>query len=134
MADAPNGNGNRRWQEVTGVATVAVVLLALMGGLIALNVELANVSYQAATNADAQRALAARVARLEDQAAVDHIQLAQFQTALKEIETQFCAQADSVNLMHANDLRLLAAPWFKVYGQVYPTDNAYYPSTGRCKT
>lgn len=53
---------------------------------------------------------------------------ARFQSALTEIETQFCA-ADMVrNLIHANDLRMLSMLWKSVHaGETYPTDNAYYP-------
>jgi hypothetical protein len=48
--------------------------------------------------------------------------------ALKEIETQFCSSDIVRNLMHADDLRVLALMWAKAFpGTVYPTDNAYYP-------
>jgi hypothetical protein len=44
-----------------------------------------------------------------------------------EIETQFCEQGHIVNIMHAVDLRNAAFIWHKVTGDIYPTDNAYYP-------
>lgn len=44
-----------------------------------------------------------------------------------EIETQFCEQGHIINLMHANELRIIAILWHKTTGDVYPTDNAYYP-------
>jgi hypothetical protein len=57
------------------------------------------------------------------------------QSALVEIETQFCAADTIRNLMHANDLRVESLLWAKTFtGQDYPITNAYYPRIGRCQT
>lgn len=50
------------------------------------------------------------------------------EAALLEIETQFCAADMARNLMHASDLRNYAVLYKKVFGDDYPTSNAYYPT------
>jgi hypothetical protein len=51
---------------------------------------------------------------------------------LVEVETQFCSSDVVRNLMHANDLRLFAIMWHKIFpDSTLPTDNAYYPQICR---
>jgi hypothetical protein len=51
---------------------------------------------------------------------------------LVEVETQFCSSDVVRNLMHANDLRLFAVIWHKLFpDSTLPTDNAYYPQICR---
>lgn len=54
--------------------------------------------------------------------------LTRMETALSEIETQFCAQDIVRNLMHANDMRQMSILWEKQFGLPYPIGNAYYPT------
>jgi hypothetical protein len=55
-------------------------------------------------------------------------QVAAMNAKLVEIETQFCASDIVRNLTHADDMRLTALMWAKLYpGEKLPTDNAFYP-------
>lgn len=54
--------------------------------------------------------------------------LTRTEASLLEIETQFCAADMARNLMHANDLRNYAVLYKHVFGEEYPTGNAYYPT------
>lgn len=73
-----------------------------------------------------------RVQTLENNAAQGTAErkasMARFAASLVEIETQFCAAGNVMNLRHANDLRVIAMLWHRVSpNEVYPTDNAFYP-------
>lgn len=59
-------------------------------------------------------------------------QLGQQQSALVEIETQFCGQDNLRSQIHANDLRMQAMLWRKVFGEDMPIANAFYARVGRC--
>lgn len=52
--------------------------------------------------------------------------------ALVEIETQFCGQDNLRSQIHANDLRVQAMLWSKVFGTEMPIANAFYARVGRC--
>jgi hypothetical protein len=53
---------------------------------------------------------------------------AHFNTALTEIETQFCASDTVRNLIHAQDMRTASMLWAASHnGERLPTDNAFYP-------
>jgi hypothetical protein len=55
------------------------------------------------------------------------------QTAqLIEIETQFCGQDNLRSQIHANDLRVMAMVWKKIFGEEMPISNAFYARVGRC--
>lgn len=54
--------------------------------------------------------------------------LTRMETALSEVETQFCAADTARNLTHANDLRNYALIYKQVFGSDYPIGNAYYPT------
>jgi hypothetical protein len=56
-------------------------------------------------------------------------QIASINSALTEIETQFCASDVVRNLMHAHDMRIQAMLWGKTHmNETLPTDNSYYPT------
>lgn len=59
---------------------------------------------------------------------------ARVKAAMIEIETQFCAEDNTRNLTHANDLRLLAMLWKKGFGDDLPIGNAFYARIGRCQS
>jgi hypothetical protein len=54
------------------------------------------------------------------------------QAALIEIETQFCGADNLRSQIHANDLRVTAMMWKKLYGEEMPISNAFYARVGRC--
>ena len=119
-------NGSVRWQTMAAVATVVI----LAAGAV---VQFGSLSSQVASTATANQELRQQVHDLDQKLSDSRSEIVSIKMALKEIETQFCAQADAVNLLHATDLRLIASLWHKVFSQVYPTDNPYYPSIGHCK-
>lgn len=118
-------NGGTKWQVYVAIASLAVVLI---GGLIALNVQVANTAYSAATNQGAISVMQGRLDRIEERSSELHTMHAQMEIKLTEIETQFCASDIIRNLMHANELRVMAVLWAKAFPQQrIPTDNSYYP-------
>lgn len=66
--------------------------------------------------------------RQADRVAALRTDVTQIQSALTEIETQFCGSDHLRNLMHANELRVEAMLWSRVFGSPLPVDNAYYPT------
>ncbi len=54
--------------------------------------------------------------------------------ALVEIETQFCGQDNLRSQIHAQDLRMEAMLWKKVFGEELPIANAFYARVGRCSS
>jgi hypothetical protein len=48
------------------------------------------------------------------------------ESALVEIETQFCAQDNILSERHARDLRDFAVVYEKVFGSPFPIGNAFY--------
>ncbi len=85
-------------------------------------------------------ATAAEVGNLKSQYALITDRLIQLRTqvgkqesALVEIETQFCGADNMRNLTHAYDMRFMSMVWSKVFaGEKIPTDNAFYPTIGKC--
>lgn len=70
-------------------------------------------------------------------AAFDRIQALRQETAsqnaaLIEIETQFCGQDNLRSQIHAQDLRIEAMLWKKLFGEEMPISNAFYARVGRC--
>jgi len=124
-------NGNARWQTVGTFAAIAVILF---GGLITTLVKINTVQ----NTADAQ---AVHIAALERQSTFDQEKIAELRAIaakngadLIEIETQFCASDSIRNQITAWDLRIFAVLWKKTFGDVLPTDNAFYGQIGRCAT
>jgi hypothetical protein len=95
----------------------------------------------ASTQADAisradRAQLNERIRALETSLAVNlgerRAQFGIIQARLVEVETQFCGNDVVRNLMHANDLRVLAILWHKAFpDSTLPTDNAFYPKICR---
>ena len=127
-------------------ATVAPMALGLaeQSGIISTNSSLLR-SHQdsilASTQADAisradRAQLNERIRALETSLAVNlgerRAQFGVIQARLVEVETQFCGNDVVRNLMHANDLRVLAILWHKAFpDSTLPTDNAFYPKVCR---
>lgn len=119
---AQNANASRQfWVSVAGTGFL------VLAAFIAFFVQMANV-------ASDLRTLTARVAMVEDRAKLGETQTIAIASNsvrtnenLKEVETQFCASDIVRNLMHANDMRIVAVLWQKIQGTDFPTDNAYYP-------
>jgi hypothetical protein len=119
-----NGNGTMRWQLWVSIASA---IGGLVYAIVTYTTQIADlrsgINTAAARIEDLQRRLdnqnAALVANRADTIVI--------QTSLKEIETQFCGADIVRNVFHANDLRLQAMLWKKVFGEDYPITNAYYP-------
>jgi hypothetical protein len=112
------GNGTARWQLWVSLASVGLVL---MGALMAL--------YLTANKAaDDAAKLTARMAIVESGVAKNDREIAGMMADLCEVETQFRADDQTRNLMHANEMRIDSMLWKRAFGSEYPTDNAYYPT------
>lgn len=68
-----------------------------------------------------------RVEALEQKLSALQLSAVKMSRDLNEIETQFCANDNVRNLTHANDMRILATVFEKVFAQPYPIANAFYP-------
>lgn len=127
-------------------ATVAPLQLGLAeqtGGAAANNTLLRGLQISGSASAEADASsrtdrtqLNERVRSLENTVANDagerRAQYGLLSAKLVEVETQFCSSDVVRNLMHANDLRLLAMLWHKVFlDTTLPTDNVYYPQICR---
>jgi uncharacterized protein (DUF1786 family) len=124
MTETNGTNGNMRWQTF---ASLAVIGLTIGGALITFYIQSMNMSTQVAALQVAMKAVEDNVARMSDRLAEERSSSIQLQTSLTEIETQFCSSDIIRNLMQANDMRMMAMVWKKLYNQTIPTDNAYYP-------
>lgn len=129
MRPAHNGNGNgsaSRWQLIVSIAGIVFLvcgaLYAYIGTTTATNL-------QVTTNATEVRNLTTQYNLIVDRLQAIRNDQTKQSEALKEIETQFCSSDHIRNLMHAADQRIMGMLWQKVYGQVYPTNNTYYPTT-----
>lgn len=118
-------NGTSRlslWISIT-LGTIAVA--SFLGGIGYSMVSMSNEQVlQRERSADQSR-------RLETQAgeiSALRLAVARQETALNEIETQFCSADNMRNLMHAADLRNYAIVYEKLFGVTYPVGNAYYPT------
>jgi len=118
------------WQLI--ISGVAVVI-AVTGSIVALMVNINTLS-NAAVN------LSSRVLTLESRTIADQdrevgrtVQIAGMQRDLIAVETQFCAEEELRNLMHATDLRLLAVLWSKSMGTEIQIANTYYPRIAWCQ-
>lgn len=130
MAENGNGNGNgngsaRTWQLIAAAGAVGAVAL---GAMISFFI-------QTATTAGLVSSLTLRVNSLEMNynRAFDRINEQRaittgIQSALTEIETQFCAEDIVRNVTHSNDMGIMSMLWQQTYPSTrLPTDNAYYP-------
>lgn len=71
--------------------------------------------------------LKSRMNRIDDQIGDMRGQILQLVTSQNEVETQFCDTGNTLNLMHAFDLRVEGMMFEKVFSTRFPTDNAFYP-------
>ncbi len=61
-------------------------------------------------------------------------QVGKQESALIEIETQFCGSDNMRNVTHAYDMRFISMLWSKVFsGDKIPTDNSFYAQIGKCQ-
>lgn len=120
MTGPANGNGYGRYSFY---ASVAVVIFSVVGAVIWVG----GLASEIEANKAALNAQQGRIVILERDLKTNDLQTSTQTRDLREIETQFCASDIVRNLMHANDMRQLAMIWRKVFGEVYPTDNAFYP-------
>jgi hypothetical protein len=124
MTAAPNGNGTLRWQLWVSIASA---IGGLVYAIVSYTVQIAELR-SGINSANTQIAELQR--RLDTQATavtLNRNATIVLETSLKEVETQFCGADVVRNIIHANDLRIQAMLWRKVFGEEYPTQNAYYP-------
>lgn len=119
---APTANGNG-FSRLGVYASVAVVLIAVVGAILSVG----GIANDVKGNRSYSEGLEKRIVALETRLAENDRQTYILERDQREIETQFCASDIVRNLMHANDLRQVALLWKKVYGEDYPTNNAFYP-------
>lgn len=111
-------------------ASVAIAGVAIFAGLGSLYYN----SFQTKANSDSIIKL--EISQHESEMRENELKSKILAQQLKsiEVETQFCGVARDINRMHANDMRNTAMLWHKIYGETFPTDNAYYPEYGRCNS
>lgn len=125
-ADAQNGQ-QRRWQLIISIIGAAAVLLGIFGSIISFFVQIGTLSAASTTQADHIASLEKRLANANQQIGTLNIQATKQQSALVEIEVQFCATSHVMNLMHAFDIRTEALLWDKTFGATFPTAPVYLP-------
>jgi hypothetical protein len=123
MTEAPK-NGSTKWTMWSSVVGSAVIAIGFMS---TVAYQVVSISVQQSLQAGRNEDVARRLDLLRGDIEGLKLGNAQQKAALIEIETQFCASDTARNLMHANDLRLYAVIYEKVFGAAYPVANAYYP-------
>lgn len=119
-------NGTRRWHLVISVAGIVLVIA---GGVLTFLIQVATLNTQVAAFGGQVTGLQTQLNQLNERDTLARDKLTELAASLTEIETQFCASDIVRNLMHANEMRVSAMLWSKLFdGQTYPTDNAYYPT------
>jgi hypothetical protein len=126
----PEPNGINGWGLVLGIGVPAA---ALLSSLIAGTTWLNSVDGKATQASSDIVTMKERLAKDEERYDQTRAEMVALKPTLTEIETQFCAESDIINLHHAADMRLMGMLWQKTFGQIYPTDNAFYPNVGKCK-
>lgn len=115
---APNG-----YSRAGFYVSLAMVVFTVVGAIIWVG----GLASEIQANKAAISAQAARLVILEGDLKTNDLLTSNIVRDLREIETQFCASDIVRNLMHAHDMREHALLWHKVYGEIYPTDNPFYP-------
>lgn len=132
MATRGNENGNgaskRQFWITTAIAAFFVVL-----PLIGYITQLASISNTVSTNTGRLKDHDSSIYNLQIQVNTLQTQLSSARQALKEIETQFCAEDDMRNTLHSSDLRFEAQIYEKLFGERFPLDGTYYAHIGRCQ-
>jgi hypothetical protein len=117
-------NGSARFTTMLsiGVAAVGLASAGITGAyqLISMTTEVRVLTQE-------KDSLAGMVNRQRADIATLALEVNRQKSALIEIETQFCATDNMRNIIHANDLRIQAMVWRKVFGDELPTANAFYP-------
>lgn len=120
----PVKNGSSRWTTWSSVIGSAVIAVGFMG---TVAYQVVSVSIQQTLQMTRNDEFTRRLDLLRSDIEGLKLRDTQQKAALIEIETQFCASDTARNLMHANDLRLYAVIYEKVFSAQYPIGNAYYP-------
>lgn len=133
-AEPENGEPRRngmRWQQwlVAGAAAVPI-----SGSLLAFFIQIASIESTVAE-------LTLKVSALEQKAADAmgerkdiQIEITDLKAKTKEIETQFCAEDTLRNEIESFHLRIDAMLWQGTFKSQMPTESAYYPVIGQCKS
>lgn len=120
----PQKNGSSKWTMWSSVIGSAVIAIGFMS---TVAYQVVSISVQQTLQSTRNDEVSRRLDLLRGDIEIAKLQNAQQKAALIEIETQFCASDTARNLMHANDLRLYAIIYEKVFSVPYPIGNAFYP-------
>ena len=121
------GNGTSRAGLWLSIATSVVLLFGAIGSIF-------YIGFKVQTTADIQEQRGRRIDILEQKISLLQDRISRIEVAQNEIETQFCGVSRDTNRTHANDLRLFAVIWKKIFDADYPIGNAYYPEYGKCNS
>lgn len=114
------GNGTADYVRYGFYASVVSALAAAF-------IWVGSIANQVSTIAGKQGAIEERLGRMEENLTRNGLSIASLDRNQHEIETQFCADDDTRNLMQASDLRVMALLWQKSYDTAFPLGTAYYP-------
>lgn len=117
-------NGTSQWQMWSSIAAGAIAFLGFIG---TVSYQVVGVAVQQSIQAERNSTYERRLDALRADVEAQKLENTRQRAALIEIETQFCASDAARNLMHANDLRMYAQVYEKVFGQSFHIGNAYYP-------
>jgi hypothetical protein len=122
--EEPIVNKTAGWQlTLSGISMVLVI----GGALVTFYIQTVSTAASVAQLIAEMQLVKAQVGSQTERLAEIGTSNARIETSLTEVETQFCSSDVVRNLMHANDLRMLAMLWRKVFDGDLPTANAYYP-------
>lgn len=119
-------NGTGRLALWIGIAASGAGFMATM--LVAFNT-LSNMATQVTSNSTKTDTLIMEVKADEQIIRSLELKLNSVEVSLNEVETQFCADDQMRNVMHATDMRIQSMLWARSFpDSKLPTDNAYYPT------
>jgi hypothetical protein len=115
-------NGASRAGLYLSIVIAALMLLGMIGSVF-------YVAFEVRADSVLIEAQSILIHTSQDELRSLQLKLNSLEVAMNEVETQFCADDQMRNIMHANDMRLQSLLWQKTYpGTTLPTDNAYYPT------
>lgn len=105
-----------------------ITIFTAAAGLAAAIFWIGNIASQITVNTEHLKTVDARLNLTETEQRHQDIDIAKLIRDQDKISSEFCGDDQIRNLMHANELRIEAILWSKVFTTTYPTDNTYYPT------
>ena len=119
---AENKNGVSQLGLWLSVAIAVAMLLGMIGSVF-------YVAFEVRADSVLIEAQNVVIRAAQDQIRQLQLQNNSLEVSMNEVETQFCADDQMRNVMHAVDMRVQSLLWQKAYpGTTMPPDNAYYPT------